>query len=173
MFERLSAMYGSKFATMWAGVNPQSIKAVWAEELGELSGEEIADGLRACMDRDWPPTLPEFMRLCNPKPDYETLFRQSAAGGPYPSKVAFWAAQNFGPFELRTATWERAKVRWTKCVDDAWAQRHTLADPPPARIALPAPGQTYTPEKAHAAVAKMREILGAEKGEDDDEDVPQ
>ncbi len=66
LFERMSAMYGSKFSDLWAGVDPANMRAVWADKLGGFAQrpEIIKAALDACDDRPWPPTLPEFLGIC-------------------------------------------------------------------------------------------------------------
>ena len=41
----------------------------WASALCEVTGQQLADGLRACLEREdtWPPPLPEFKQLCDGK----------------------------------------------------------------------------------------------------------
>lgn len=43
----------------------------WATGLRNINGKQLAVGLHACIDRDdsWPPTLPEFKKLCEGKAD--------------------------------------------------------------------------------------------------------
>lgn len=38
----------------------------WASGLRGLTGDQIANGLRECVDcgESWPPTLPEFVKMC-------------------------------------------------------------------------------------------------------------
>lgn len=38
----------------------------WGSGLAGLTGQQIANGLHACLDREdkWPPSLPEFRQLC-------------------------------------------------------------------------------------------------------------
>lgn len=66
IFERMSAMYGSKFSDLWSGVDPASIRAVWADKLGGFAQrpEIIKAALDSCDDKPWPPTLPEFLAAC-------------------------------------------------------------------------------------------------------------
>lgn len=64
LFARFEAMYGAKFADAWKGCNIASVKSVWAETLGTLSRDELAAGVAGCMAKEWPPTLPEFVKLC-------------------------------------------------------------------------------------------------------------
>lgn len=51
---------------MWSGSNVESVKRVWATELGKVSPEQIAMAMDACKRRRFPPTLPEFLELCRP-----------------------------------------------------------------------------------------------------------
>lgn len=66
LFNRLSALYGSKFADLWRGTDLENVKRTWAEKLGGFADrpEIIRYALDACDDRPWPPTLPEFIGLC-------------------------------------------------------------------------------------------------------------
>ncbi len=66
LFSRFHAMYGNKFAAMWEGTNPHDVKAVWAEELAGFRDMPhcIKHALDACMDSDWPPSLPTFVKSC-------------------------------------------------------------------------------------------------------------
>ena len=158
LFERLSARYGNKFAAMWAGISPEAIKREWAEGLVGFSREELVEGMRASLDREWPPNLAEFRACCRPAPDYEGMFRDGANGA-YRTALAFWAGMKFGQSDLRSLPYQGdAKARWIRCVDELRG-----ADLPPipdrTAVALPAPGKTYTPEKAQAAMQSIRGIL--------------
>lgn len=66
LFDRLAALYGSKFADLWKNTDLQNVKATWAEKLGGFADrpEIIRHALDSCDDRPWPPTLPEFIGLC-------------------------------------------------------------------------------------------------------------
>lgn len=66
LFERMSGLYGVKFADAWRGCDLENVKAVWAAKLAgfyEMPGC-LKAALDACDDRPWPPTLPEFLGLC-------------------------------------------------------------------------------------------------------------
>jgi hypothetical protein len=65
LFERFSAMYGSRFADLWASADPEQVKRVWAEGLAAVTGEQVQAALRSCLT-EYPtaPTLPQFAILC-------------------------------------------------------------------------------------------------------------
>jgi len=66
LFAVLGAIYGSKFADMWAGADPEVMKQVWAEKLAGFAHRPdiIRGALNDCDDLAWPPTLPEFIGMC-------------------------------------------------------------------------------------------------------------
>lgn len=51
----------------------------WARGLHAMTPQDLSNGLTACLAREesWPPSLPEFIRLCKPKDDkapYHEMF---------------------------------------------------------------------------------------------------
>ena len=68
LFSRLASAYGNRMTTMWGDCPQADIIDAWRTGLEGFSGEQIAAGLRRCLDAhpDWPPTLGEFRALCRP-----------------------------------------------------------------------------------------------------------
>ena len=71
LWERLGHIYGHKFTSTYGETaydNCELTEAAktWASGLRGLTGEQIANGLRECVDcgEAWPPTLPEFVKMC-------------------------------------------------------------------------------------------------------------
>lgn len=64
LFARFLALYGERFSRMWANADLAEVKATWADRLGGFQGESLAHALKACDERPYPPTLPEFLGLC-------------------------------------------------------------------------------------------------------------
>ena len=163
IFKRMAEIYGARFADMWDGVTDfDSVKAEWGDALTGYTVEEIKLGVESCRRRAWPPTLPEFLAMCRPPPDYERLYRQAADAihtRRWPSRLCYWAAQSFGVVDLRVMTYKVAAARWRRCVDEMAAES-SLPDIPQQRDALPPPGRIHNREAARAALAKCREILG-------------
>lgn len=155
-------MYGPRFTALIT--EPGALngwRSTWSEGLADLAGDEIRAGLVACLNAsDWPPTLPEFRRLCRPVPDYETAFRDAvtAAGhrlrgenADWSSPALYWTAQDFGFFELQHAAWETSRARWTRLLDERLRDPRLPPIPLP-RAALPAVGQTHRRGAARAAI---------------------
>lgn len=67
IFAEMSALYGKKFADQWSGVNPETLKSVWADKLSRYASrpEVIRKALDSCENNPWPPTLPEFLALAS------------------------------------------------------------------------------------------------------------
>lgn len=76
LFGKLGCLYGSTFASLWAGIPAAEVKAAWQAALSPYTGAQIAWALdstrREC---DVAPTLPRFLRFCAAAPPPE----QSAA----------------------------------------------------------------------------------------------
>lgn len=171
LFARLGAMYGKKFLDMWGGQDLAGVKSVWMEDLAEFNPSEIAAGVHACKSREWPPTLPEFIRLCRPSIDYERAFydaieqmhRRNQGGDVWPSAAIYWAAVSLGR-DLVERSYHDLRGQWQKAVDDAVVAIREGRKPnmvPPRLDALPSPGKA-TPDKetVQANLAKIKAMVG-------------
>jgi hypothetical protein len=155
---------------MWRGCDLQDVKRVWAEELADMSSEELARGVSACRDRKFPPTLPEFRELCRPAPDYERAFaeaveqmrRRESGEDTWSSAAVYWAAAKIGS-DLSAYPYQAIKGRWRTALDEAIEGVRTgklPAEVPKRRDALPAPGQCTVPrEVARQRLAEIRRRL--------------
>jgi hypothetical protein len=170
LFSRLWAMYGNKFSQMWAGLDMTEVKETWRDYLAELSQDEIRAGVDACKTREWPPTLPEFVKLCRPAIDYERAFydaveqmqRRETGEDEWTTAAIYWAASSLGN-DLKTRPYSEMKARWAKALDDAIKAVKSGARPGevPQRLeALPAPGEsTLTREQIAQNVEKLKSML--------------
>lgn len=98
LFSRFEAMYGAKFADAWKGCDLRNVKVVWAEALGACSREELAAGISGCLRKDWPPTLPEFLKLCR-QPE-----NTNVPGG-HPTANEAWGMALLSRDEAETVVW--------------------------------------------------------------------
>jgi hypothetical protein len=65
LFQRLSLNYGRLFLDMWKDIPIAEVKVEWSEGLAGYPYDEINAALTYCLDHNtYPPTLPEFKRLC-------------------------------------------------------------------------------------------------------------
>lgn len=167
LFSRFSAMYGGRFADLWRVCDISEVKAIWAEELAVLSREQLAAGVSACMARDWPPTLPEFLKLCRPPIDFESAYieaveqmrRREFGEDKWSSPAVYWAAVTIGTWDLRNATWGAIKGRWSRVFQEQ-VERGAWPEIPKKAEQLPAPGETaIDPEEAKRRIDAIRAML--------------
>lgn len=59
---RLLVRYGTRWTSMYAGIDPELVKADWSEHLSGMSGESINYALKNLPD-DFPPNAAQFRRI--------------------------------------------------------------------------------------------------------------
>lgn len=162
LFARFEAMYGARFADAWKGCNLSHVKSVWAEELGGFSREELAAGAARCRLKDWPPTLPEFMKLCRPSIDFhaalieavEQMARRESGRDHWSHPAIYWAAVKIGAYDLSRKALRDLEAEWRKYFSDQLA----LGQWPeiPERLpALPSPGETHSRDVGEETIQEM------------------
>ena len=147
LFTRMSGSYGSKFADLWRGTDLASVRILWGTELAHLSRDELRVGVEALRRRPFPPTLPEFISLCQPAMNVdaaiyeavEQLRAREFGKDVWSDPAIYWAAVKVGIFEMLNQPHSQLKPRF----EDAIRKIKDRGDvqPVPARVdALPAPG---------------------------------
>ncbi len=168
LFKRMHFAYGTRFADMWAGVNPDEMKVHWAQRLGELSRSELATGYRMLDSRDWPPTLPEFIKLCRPNLDPEPAFHEALLQGVkrergdpndpdvWSHPAIYWAWVKVGAFAMMNQGYEVLRSRWVDALRH-YAEQPELPAVPVKRRELPAPGKArLRPERARELLSQLK-----------------
>lgn len=161
LFLRFSSMYGSKFADLWRGCDLASVKGLWAEELAGFSADEIKCGIDCCKTRDWPPTLPEFLKLCRPPVDFERAFIEAvkqislrdSGRDEWSHPAIYWAAVEIGAFDLRNSSWSGIGKRWTAALS-AQLAKGSWHPVPQRAAALPAPADIFPDQERIAQVTR-------------------
>lgn len=147
LFEKMAALYGNKFLDMWGKTDLKTVKALWSQELGKLSREEITRGANQLMTLEWPPTLPQFLKICRVDVDPLTAYYEAVNGavareqglmGEYSHPAIFWAAVKVGAFDLKHQAYSAIKGRWETALSQEMAKGEWAVIPEPM-IALPAP----------------------------------
>ena len=154
-------MYGNRFANMWDSMPAESLRRTWAEGMAGVTAAQISAGLVACKRREWPPTLPEFLSLCCPPPNYEHEFIESAHGRWNDSKTRYWTAQSYGQSEVRNHSWGLAKRRWIEIWHEIDADDPLPEIPEHVRnpvLQLPAPARVRSAIQAEC-MAKINDML--------------
>ena len=169
LFGRLTAIVGSAMGTVYAGADPELVKAEWAEALAGFSADEVKRGLAAVRTRRFPPNLPEFLHLCRPALDPEIAWHEAEAGMrahaaqqpfAWSHPAVFWAAREMA-YELRTSSFAACRKRWEPALAAMWSLRAwpTLPDPTAKRIQQQAPEPTAAdPRRLDAALGRLQQV---------------
>jgi hypothetical protein len=149
MFDQMLLTYGKKFVDQWGTADFDKLTAHWAREMASYTPAEIKCGLSALELRDWPPTLPEFKKMCRPPVDVTAAYYEAVAGvqerergnvGKWSHPAIFWASVQIGAFDLKSQSYSQIKDRWEKALQAEMDKGQWSAIPEPM-IALPAPGK--------------------------------
>jgi len=174
LFERMVGLYGNKFLDMWGKTDLLQVKAIWAQELGKLSRDEIAKGANALINQEWCPTLPQFIKLCRTDIDAVTAYYEAVNGviarekgeiGEWSHPAIFWASVKVGSFDLKNQTYSNIKARWERALDEE-INKGQWSDIPQAQIALPPPAMPVTKDIAEKYLAETQIIKKQESKTD-------
>lgn len=152
LFSTFEAIYGARFVDMWKNNDIALTKNVWANALAGFKAGEVKQGVESCKAKPWPPTLPEFLLMCRPKPEFELLYndaqtqisKRETKQDRWQCKSQYWAAVEFGFHDLRHASWQNAQKKWIRILTEKINQEDALPPIPEALAALPHVGQNVT-----------------------------
>ncbi|MDQ8033233.1 MAG: hypothetical protein REJ50_14565 [Bordetella sp.] len=163
VINEMRALYGARFMQQWQGLTPRELKSAWETHLSGLSEREVHAGLLACLARDWPPTLPEFLRLCRPWLNPEAAYHEAVAGlaarrrgeaGRWSHPAVYWAAVATSTHDMLHSTYGAMKARWERSFAEVLGQGR-WEPVPPALTELPAPAHDRA-SRARAEAALQR-----------------
>ncbi len=179
LYNRLDGMYPTRWRAAFADkVAISNWREAWAEAFDEegITPTEIKRGIIECRRRhDWPPSLAEFLKACRPPIDYHAAFVEAVEQSrlreegrdAWSNPAIYWAAVEFGSFDLRNLSYDVAKARWVKCIDGAIAAIRSGKKPdevPKAALALPQPGaRSISDEEARKRSLALVETLAKSK----------
>lgn len=171
LFNRLEGMYQHKWRAAFPSEHAiRNWREAWADAFIDagITPQQVADGIRACARLyPWPPSITEFLKACAPQLDAEAAFSEACeqmrkredGRDQWSHRAVYWAAVEFGTWDLRNASWQTAKGRWMRLLAEKLAQRD-LPEVPPRRDALPSPGRaTADPVKVRALLDDLRKKL--------------
>jgi len=120
IFDQMLLTYGKKFTDQWGGADPDKLIKFWCAGLAGYAGNEIKRGLSGLDVREWPPTLPEFKKMCRPSIDPLIAYYEAVSGlqerlkgevGTWSHPAIFHASKGL-QFDLLNQTYSQIKVRW-------------------------------------------------------------
>lgn len=170
IFQRMEDRYGALWADRYGAFPRERVMRTWAEDLADLSRDELVRGMTACKDRKFPPTLPEFREMCRPPIDAEAAYSEAVEQMRHRERgedrwshpAIFWAAANVGSFDLRNGTWGSLKSRWTKALQSELDKGH-WPEIPPRVPELPYRPTAEDQERARQAARAAKEAVSAGK----------
>jgi len=172
LFGRLQAILGTALGNLYAGADPELVKAEWAQALVGFSGEEIRRGLAAVRTRRFAPNLPDFLLLCRPSLDPEVAWAEAEQGFmahrngqrfDWSHPAVFWAGRDFAA-ELRSKHFAEVRKRWEPALARWYSagQWQPIPDPTAKRLrqAQQSMDSAFS-EESRARIASIRDRLAA------------
>lgn len=162
LMDKMLLSYGKKFLDQWGGVDTDKLVRHWSEELASYTREELGRGYAALESREWPPTLPEFKKLCRPGIDSLAAYHEAVAGcraresgeiGTWTHPAIFWAASAMS-YDLKQQAYNVIAKRWETALQAEMSKGEWSAIPQPA-LSLPAPGKTLSSRQEAAEMLKQ------------------
>lgn len=166
IFRFMTMQYGQRFVDQWSMVEMAELMRFWSDSLRGYTNEEITRGLSTL--GAWPPTLPEFLKLCRPPIDPVAAYNEACSGiaaraagreFDWSSPAIFWAASAMS-FDLRSKSYWQNRAQWEATLRRE-IECNTWPDIPPPLIALPAPQHENAPPGTGARLlAHIRANMG-------------
>jgi hypothetical protein len=165
LLDKMLLSYGKKFLDQWGGVDTDKLVRHWSEELASFTREELGRGYAALESREWPPTLPEFKKLCRPGIDAANAYQEAVAGvnsrergeiGTWSHPAIYWAASCMS-YDLKHQAYQTIAKRWETALQAEMSKGEWSAIPAPM-IALPAPGKSLS---SRQQATQMLQEIGA------------
>lgn len=101
LFAKLSVRYGAAFMRQYADLNPDAVKADWAEVLDGTRGESISYALRY-LPADKPPNALQFRAICRRAPAPDALALPAPIEPRNPGRVKALIAKALQPAAVST-----------------------------------------------------------------------
>lgn len=167
IFDRMLSKWGKQFVDKWAVIEPDKLLLDWARALGGLSELEIRRGVSKLNDFNWPPSQPEFIKVCRPDVNplnayYEALegsrSRERGEVGTWSHPAIFWASVRVTAFELANTSYSQMKTRWEAALELELSKTEWPPIEAP-KLALPGPPKaTISKEKAAELMKQIKQI---------------
>lgn len=164
IFNNLAMMFGHQFKNQWQGYDPIEVRLFWAKELRNFDKDEIATGYAAIKTLDYPPSLPQFLKLCrpplNPVDAYNEALRGLKARAnkedfEWSHPAVYWTAVSMS-YDLKNFPYNQVKSRWESELKDQLAK--------PSHPEIPAASQQDEHENEEIneeAASRVKEMTSA------------
>ncbi len=168
LWRLMTEVFGYRWASAY-GTSDQS--GTWAKGLAGLTGDDLARGVRKVIElgMDWPPSMPEFRKLCLPSeadlglPEFEQAYRAAARLDWTLHPAVYAAAKIVGTYKLRYDAESSTRPKFEKAWDSV-VERIRRGEVLEQPVDVPRLERCERTRKdaGRAYVAKMRAILRGE-----------
>jgi len=159
---RMVSLYGHRWVSTYSADATSPSGEAWARELADMKPEQLKRGIDACMRRvdTWPPTLPEFKRMCLGIPTWHEARLEFAREHNTPhSPFARMMLRHLDAWEMRCASAREAQRLLRDAYDIAVQARLHGEPEPPELAALPSPPpRPFTPAQPEVAKRHIADI---------------
>jgi len=166
IFECMRLMYGKRFYDCWGTIDPQKLQNHWMDGLQEYSLNELKRGIDALKSVDWPPTLPEFKKLCRRPVNALEAYHEALIGlqarmqlkpFAWSHPAIFWAASRLS-YDLMTQTHSVMRTRWESELNRELAKNCWEEIPEPTYL-LQCTKRRTEASQAKSFLSRAKEIL--------------
>lgn len=166
LFANMAMMYGNRMDKVWSGMDKQQVVAFWHMKMGDLGRDEFVHGVRSLDGAEYPPSLPQFLKMCRPGVDVVSAYYEAVKGlqdrragrkGEWSHPAVFWAAASMA-FDLLNMSQPQVEKRWRSALEGQ-LRKTSWPDVPDVAPALPEP--VVDREKGRAAAEAALERVGA------------
>jgi hypothetical protein len=157
LFEDMLLSFGKKFTDQWEAADTERMEMHWCKHLTGFTPREFKRGIAAMENLAWPPSLPEFKKLCRPPIDSVVAYYEAIAGvqarergeaGAWSHPAIYFAAMPLS-FDLTHQTFSAIKTRWEKALS-AELEKGKWAEIPKPMLAIDYQKSEMSKEKAEA-----------------------
>lgn len=166
ILSRQRMMFGEKFQKQWNGISTDELVGFWASELKGYSEQELARGTEALRKLSYPPTLPEFLKLCRPPIDASKAYYEAVKGvqdrtngkkGEWSHPAIFWATVGMA-HDLLNRPYSAIEKQW-KAQLDKELEKTEWDDIPEVPLMLNREIKKTDRNVALEAMAKIRDVV--------------
>ncbi|MGI4812128.1 MAG: replication protein P [Janthinobacterium lividum] len=167
LYNRLDGAYPNRWRAAFSGPTAiENWRETWSEAFVEegLTPNMVGAGLKACRRMyDWPPSLTEFIKACQPPINvdaaiYEAIAQMRArqtGKDMWSDPAIFWAAMKVGEWDMVSSSFAQLRPRFEAALKAVLAQGEVLPVPPRVE-AIAAPGKSEsTREFARERLAEL------------------
>ena len=155
LFANMSMIYGNRMESMWKGMDSAQVLQFWHMKLEEMTPEEFTRGVKALDRHEYPPTLPQFIKLCRPDIDFTSAYYEAVKGvqarregkkGEWSHPAIFWAASSMA-FDLLNQSKSQVEGRWKEALSKQ-LEKSSWKEIPEVFVPLDRPENKITAEQA-------------------------